>query len=210
MASLTLNQYELDSLYSVLNASIVDRARSALSSLLDEQISHEIKSTHKQISTMGDTEKLSGDLVLCSIFLRGEGDVRFGILYTIPEQDAKKIVAKLLCVEKLDLLDDVGKSALSEVGNIMSGSFFNAVSDTTGLRVELSIPYFAMTSGKTILEPHAAEFVKTDNDMITRVELYSKSSGINVHMLIIQDHDNARKLLNSKKHTSNTNAFQYS
>lgn len=198
MNSKTLNQYELESLYTILNANIVDRTRFSLSSLLDEQFKHEIKFTHKQISEIEMMKRLSNDLILCSIFLRGEGDIRLGILYTIPESDAFLIAAKLLCVDKVDSLDELGKSALSEVGNIMSGSFFNALSDHTGLKVELSTPNFAITSSKSFLEPHAAEFLNTPNDMITQVELKGRDSGVVVHMLIIQDHDNARKLLNKK------------
>jgi len=198
MSSKILNQCELDSLYTILNAHIVDRTRFSLSSLLDEQFKHEIKSTHKQISEIEMMKRLSNDLILCSIFLRGEGDIRLGMLYSIPESDALRIAAKLLCVDKVDSLDELGKSALSEVGNIMSGSFFNALSDHTGLKVELSTPDFAITSSKFILEPHAAEFLNTTNDMITQVELQGRESGVVVHMLIIQDHDNARKLLNKK------------
>ncbi len=198
MSSKILNQYELDSLHYVLNANIVDRARFSLSSLLDEQFKHEIKSIHEEISEIDVIKKLSNDLILCSVFLRGQGDIRIGILYSIQDLDARRITAKLLCVDKIDSLDELGKSALSEVGNIMSGSFFNALSDHTGLKVELSTPDFAITSSRSILEPHAAEFLNAPNDMITQVELEGKESGIVVHMLIIQDHDNARKLLNKK------------
>ena len=198
MSSKILNQYELDFLYYVLNSHIVDRTRFSLSTLLDEQFKHEIKSTHKQISEIKMMQKLTNDLILCSIFLRGEGEIRIGILYSIPECDALRIAAKLLCLDKIDSLDELGKSALSEVGNIMSGSFFNALSDHTGLKIELSTPDFAITSSKSILEPHASEFLSTPNDMVTQVELNGKDSGVVVHMLIIQDHDNARKLLNKK------------
>jgi chemotaxis protein CheC len=198
MSSEILNKYELDFLHYVLNSHIVDRTRFSLSSLLDEQFKHEIKSVHKQISEIEIMQKLRNDLILCSVFLRGEGEIRIGILYSIPEYDALRITAKLLCLDKIDSLDELGKSALSEVGNIMSGSFFNALSDHTGLKVELSTPDFAITSSTSILEPHASEFLNTQNDMVTQVELKGKDSGVVVHMLIIQDHDNARKLLNKK------------
>jgi chemotaxis protein CheC len=199
MNSQALTTYELNSLYSILNAEIVERARSALSSLLGEQINHNIKSTHIQISEIENNKKFSNDLILYSIFLSGKGDVRLGILFTLREPDARKIAANLLCVEKIEILDDMGKSALSEVGNIISGSFFNAVSDVTGLKVELSTPSFATVSGKTILRPHASDFIQADEDMVTQVELSGQSSGIIVQMLIIQDSDTARKLLNTKK-----------
>lgn len=198
MSSEILNQFELDSLHHVLDARIVDRTSFSLSSLLNEQFKHKIKSTHKQISEIDIMKRLSNDLILCSVFLRGEGDIRIGILYTMPDIDAKRIAAKLLCVDKIESLDELGKSAISEVGNIMTGSFFNALSDHTGLKIELSTPDFAITSSGSILEPHAAEFLNTPNDMVTQVELEGDESGIVVHMLIIQDHDNARKLLNTK------------
>jgi chemotaxis protein CheC len=182
---------------------MVDRASSTLSSILGEQIKHVIKSTHKQISNMENGKRFSNDVIVYSIFLKGEGDVRFGILYVIPERDSRQIASKLLCVEKMDLLDDVAKSALSEVGNIISGSFFNAVSDITGLRIDLSTPFFATTSGQTIFEPHAEEFLCRDNDVITQIEFSSTCSSVTVHMLVIQDPDNARKLLNPKKCSHN-------
>lgn len=199
MSSKILNQCELESLYDVLNSHVVDRARFSLSLLLDEQFGHEIKSTHMQISSIDLIQKLSVDLILCSVFLRGEGDIRLGILYSIPESDARLIVAKLLGVEKIDLLDDIGKSAISEVGNIMSGSFFNALSDHTGLKIELSTPDFAITSRDSILGPHASKFLNSPDDMITQIKLEGKESRIAVYMLIIQDHDSARKLLHKKR-----------
>ena len=198
MNSKILNQDELKILYDVLNAHVVDRARFSLSLLLDEQFRHEIKSTHMHISSIDLREKLSVDHIFYSVFLTGEGDIRLGILYSIPEPDARKIAAKLLGLEQIDLLDDIGKSAISEVGNIMSGSFFNALSDHTGLKVELSTPAFAIISNGSILEPHASEFLNSPDDMLTQIKLEGKESRIVVHMLIIQDHNNARKLLYKK------------
>ncbi|MGB9003626.1 MAG: chemotaxis protein CheC [Nitrosotalea sp.] len=195
----TLNQTELCSLENVLSSYITQKTSSALSSLLGESVSHTIKKTHTETSKIGDLKDFVKEIVLCSVFLHGGGDVRLGILYSIPEIDAKQIAAKLLCTEKIDSLDDLGKSALSEVGNIMSGSFFNALSDHTGLKVDLSTPDFAMTSVSSLLEPHASEFLCEVNDIMTEIELTGVKSNVHVHMLIIQDHDNARKLLNAKR-----------
>ncbi len=194
----TLNCAELGSLENVLNSYIAQKTSVALSSLLGESVTHTIKKTHTKISEIGDLNLIE-DIVLCSVFLHGGGDIRLGILYSIHEPDAKQIAARLLCMEKIDLLDDLGKSAISEVGNIMSGSFFNALSDHTGLKVDLSTPGFAMTSISSLLEPHASGFLCSVRDMATEVELTGVNSNICVHMLIIQDHDNARKLLNVKR-----------
>ena len=199
MSTRTLNQMELCSLENVLSSYITQKTSCALSSLLGESVSHTIKKTHTEISKIVDLKDFVKEIVLCSVFLHGGGDIRLGILYSIPEIDAKQIAAKLLCAEKIDSLDDLGKSAISEVGNIMSGSFFNALSDHTGLKVDLSTPDFAMTSISELLEPHASGFLCKINDIITEIELMGVISNVRVHMLIIQDHDNARKLLNARR-----------
>ncbi|MFZ1076735.1 MAG: chemotaxis protein CheC [Nitrosotalea sp.] len=199
MTTKTLNPTELYSLENVLSSYITQKTSSALSSLLGESTVHTIKKTHTETSKIGDLKDFVNEIVLCSVFLHGGGDVRVGILYSISEIDAKKIAAKLLCTEKVDSLDDLGKSAISEVGNIMSGSFFNALSDHTGLKVDLSTPDFAMTSISSLLEPHASGFLCEINDIVTEIELIGVESNVCVHMLVIQDHDNARKLLNTKR-----------
>ncbi len=199
MATKTLNQTELCSLENVLSTYITQKTSVALSSLLNESVDHTIKKTHTEISDINCLKNFVNEIVLCSVFLYGGGDIRLGILYSIQENDAKQIAAKLMCLDKLDSLDDLGKSAISEVGNIMSGSFFNALSDHTGLKVDLSTPGFAMTSISSLLEPHASGFLCPFNDIATEVEFTGKDSSVHVHMLIIQDHDNARKLLNGKR-----------
>ncbi|MGI0101520.1 MAG: chemotaxis protein CheC [Nitrosotalea sp.] len=183
----------------MLSSYVAQKTSSALSSLLGESVTHIIKKTHTETSKIGELKDFIKEIVLCSVFLHGMGDVRLGLLYSIPEIDAKQIAAKLLCVEKIDSLDDLGKSAISEVGNIMSGSFFNALSDHTGLKVDLSTPDFAMTSISALLEPHASGFLCEINDIVTEIELTGVDSNVRVYMLIIQDHDNARKLLNVKR-----------
>ncbi|MDE2590196.1 MAG: chemotaxis protein CheC [Patescibacteria group bacterium] len=199
MTSTTLNQTELCSLENILSTYVTQKTSIALSSLLGESVSHHITKTHTEVSKIENLKNFANELVLCSVFLYGGGDIRLGILYSIPEDDAKQIAAKLLCMEKVDSLDDLGKSAISEVGNIMSGSFFNALYDHTGLKVDLSTPDFAMTSISALLEPHASGFLCPIRDILTEIELIGANSGLRVHMLIIQDHDNARKLLNSKR-----------
>ena len=198
MIDKNLSQTELYSLENVLSSYIAQKTSVALSSLLGESVEHVIKKTHTEISKVDGLENFK-EIALCSVFLHGGGDIRLGILYSIPENDAKQIAAKLMCLEKIDSLDDLGKSAISEVGNIMTGSFFNALSDHTGLKVDLSTPGFAMTSISSLLGPHAKGFLCPSSDIATEVEFTGANSTVHIHMLIIQNHDNARKLLNGKR-----------
>ena len=199
MANTALDQKELGSLENILSSYIAKKTSVALSTLLGEPVEHNIKKTHTEAPTFEDFAIFRNDLALCSVFLHGGGDICLGILYSIPESDAKQIAAKLLCLEMVDSLDDLGKSAISEVGNIMSGSFFNALSDHTGLKVDLSTPGFAMAPVSALLGPLASKFILSANDIMTEVEFTGRNSAVHVHMLIIQDRENARKLLNPKR-----------
>jgi chemotaxis protein CheC len=144
---------------------------------------------------------------MCGVRINGKGDTHIEICYTIKLKHAKKIAAKLLDEKNISEIDEMGTSAIQEVANIMTGSFFNAIAHGTGFRVELSTPDF----NKGELEPLVNTSVKdlslpVDSTVIADVQLCGKNSGIKIHMIIMQDPDNAKKLLdfnNKSKKTIN-------
>lgn len=190
-----LTESDIFNLHSIMNSYITKKTSVALSSLIGEPIKHHMQILFTQPSDLQKMIQSVDELVLCSIFLKGEGEVRLGILYTINEGDAKKIASKLLCMDKMDCLTELGISAISEVSNIMSGSFFNALSENTGYEIELSTPGFALTTLENLLQPHAAQFVNPSDSVISRVEFEGEHSKAKFHMLIIQDPHDAKKLL---------------
>lgn len=190
-----LTESDMANLHSIINSYITKKTSVALSSLISEPIKHYIQVLFTQPSELQKMTQSADELVLCSIFLKGEGEVRLGILYTINEDDAKKIASKLLCMDKMDSLTELGISAISEVSNIMSGSFFNALSENTGYEIELSTPGFALTTLENLLQPHAVQFVNPTDSVISRVEFEGEHSKAKFHMLIIQDPHDAKKLL---------------
>jgi len=190
-----LTKSDIANLHSVIDSYITKKTSIALSSLIGEPIKHHVQGLFLQPSELQKMTQSTGELVLCSIFLKGEGEVRLGILYTINEDDAKKIASKLLCMNKMDSLTELGISAISEVSNIMSGSFFNALSENTGYEIELSTPGFTLTTLETLLQSQAVQFVNPTDSVISSVELEGENSKVKFHMLIIQDPHDAKKLL---------------
>lgn len=195
MAYAQLTQDELRKLHDVLDSFITKKTSIALSSLLGEPIKHNVIVNNQHIKEIDRKHEGANDILLCSVFLKGEGDVRIGILYTVNEDHAKKIAAKLLCQDKVECLNDLEKSSISEVGNIMSGSFFNALSDHTGMTIDLGTPGFATTSGKDLLHPHAENFITPTDDVSSHIQLEGANSGIKLNMFIMQNSENAKKLL---------------
>jgi chemotaxis protein CheC len=109
---------------------------------------------------------------------------------------AKKIAAKLLCQSDICEIDEMSASAIQEVANIMTGSFFNALSQGTGFRVDLSTPNFANDEFHLLIDNSARDVIDATNyAVVADVELIGKTSGTKLHMIIMQNPDNARKLL---------------
>ena len=97
----------------------------------------------------------------------------------------------------------MGTSAIQEVANILTGSFFNAMASGTGFRVDLSTPDFAQGELAPIIRVVAKDVTNTvDSVVVTDTELTGEKSGIKIHMLIMQDPENARKLLSKNSKTT--------
>lgn len=144
---------------------------------------------------------------MCAVRLNGKGDTHIEILYTIKEKYARKIAAKLLCQDEICQIDEMGASAIQEVANIMTGSFFNALSNGTGFRVDLSTPDYKNDELHSLIDVSVKDVINPSDDaVIADVELVGEASGAKLHMIIMQTPTDARKLLaNHKSDAENQN-----
>ncbi|MGQ0772430.1 MAG: chemotaxis protein CheC [Nitrososphaerota archaeon] len=201
---LSLSSQEAQSLTKIFDQYITSKTAGALSTLLSEPIDHNV-----QIFCMANIQNIRLDpdeINMCAVRLNGKGDTHIEILYTIQQKHARKIAAKLLCVNDICEIDEMGASAIQEVANIMTGSFFNALSNGTGFRVDLSTPNYANAEFQSLIDVSLKDVVKqVEYAVIADVELTGKSTGAKLHMIIMQNSDDARKLLLNHSDKSNTN-----
>lgn len=190
----SLSSEESRRLTSIFDQYITSKTSVALSTLLSEPIEHQI-----QIFCIANINNIRLDpdeIKMCAVRLNGKGDTHIEILYTIQQKHAKKMAAKLLCVNDICEIDEMGASAIQEVANIMTGSFFNALSNGTGFRVDLSTPNFTNDEFHSLIGTSVRDVVNpVEYAVIADVELIAKSSGTKLHMIIMQNPNDARKLL---------------
>lgn len=200
----TLKPEEIQNLTEVINQYIASQTSSALSKLLSEPVKYNVMILNKDFFNFGNIQFPSDEIQMCAVRLTGKGDTHIEVCYAIKLEHAKKIAAKLLCEDETNEISELGSSAIQEVANIMTGSFFNAISSGTGFRVELSTPNYQQGNLKTFLNGSAKDILKpTSSTIITDAELIGSKSGIRIHMLIMQNAKNVRKLLNQIKSTRN-------
>ncbi len=200
MKSVTkLNSQEIQKLTRIIDEYIASQTSAALSVLFSEQISHKIEVLEKGITSIREIKVPKDEIMMCGVRLNGKGDTHIEICYTIKLKHAKKIATKLL-EEDVSEIDEMGASAIQEVANIITGSFFNAIAHGTGFKVELSTPDFNKDELEPLIHTSAKDLHHpVDSTVIADVELSGKDSGIKIHMIIMQDPDNAKKIIEYNK-----------
>lgn len=191
-----LNRQEIEKLTRIINQYIASQTSTALSKLLSEQVKYNVMILDKEFFNINNIKLAPDEIKMCAVKLSGKGDTHIEICYAIKLKYAKMIAAKLLGKETLEEIDEMGTSAIQEVANIMTGSFFNAMSSGTGFRVELSIPDYSQGDLASVVNDSARNVMTMNfSPVIADAELVGEKSGIRIHMLIMQNADNARKLL---------------
>jgi len=197
-----LEDTEIQKLIGTINEYVTKKTCGALSTLLDEPIEHKLSIVDNDVRCGEDGCCKPDNIKMCSVRLNGKGDLHIELLYTVKLDHGIQIASKLLGTEVHEI-DEMGTSALQEVANILTGSFFNALSENTGFRVDLSTPVFKEGALQDLLSDPVCEIMNPTNDaIITDVTLCGKNSGIEIHMIIIERSEHARKLISGKNGTS--------
>ena len=197
MEVLKTEQIDLKKLRDIIGTYIGTKTASSLSMILGEPVTHRIR----RILEIGSSELEAiipaFDIIpMCSVYMKGDGDIRLILLFFLPSSMARKFAAKLLGVKTMKKLSSLGRSSISEAGNMLAGSFFNALSDGTGFRVDQSVPGFATNTFKAILEAPTIEMaIETDSVIVAEAELHGVDSDLKVDILILLSPQEAKKLL---------------
>jgi len=202
MPNVVLNEYEIKKFTDIINYYIGKKTAGAFSTMLNERVEYTIQVFYDKINPVKDIFPPSNEIILCTTYLTGDGDIHFKILYTLTELDAKKLAGILLCKDTIIELDELSGSSIKELGNIMTGSFFNSVCDGTEFKIDLSIPYFIIGTSDIALKP-AKDLLKNKNDLvIADVPLKAQNSELNLRMIIIIEPEDVKKLLTSYEFVS--------
>lgn len=130
---------ELDALREVGNIGIGNSA-TALSKLLNKKIDI----TFPKVNLIRYEELFESDCESCvyAVVTRVLGEAPGNMLFIIEEQSLINIVGSL-CGSYNDEINELGISVLGEIGNIISGTYINAIASLTNLQLSLSVPAIA-------------------------------------------------------------------
>ncbi len=96
------------------------------------------------------------------------GDISGMMLYVLQHSCASKMTSTIFGTEIEDIanMNDMERSFISEVGNIMSASYINAIASLTGLTIDISVPQMCVDMVGAILSVPAVQFAQIGNKVL--------------------------------------------
>jgi len=172
-------------------------AATALSQLLNKKI--DMKVPQVRIISFDEMMDLLGgsDNVVAGVFLRVEGDAPGSMFFILPIKGAEAYIHQLVGDHSITLSDppynELGLSALQELGNILSGSYLSALSDLTKLDLYPTVPALAIDMVGAIISYGLIELSQVSDYAIvidtTIHEDDKKSDSLNGHFFLLPDPD---------------------
>ncbi|WP_416150928.1 chemotaxis protein CheC [Salipaludibacillus sp. HK11] len=178
-------------------------AATALSQMLNKTIDMKVPAV-KVVPFNEISDSVGGEeAVVAAVFLRIEGDAPGNMFFMLPVDEANELISQLIGNPSLNLKDDpideMGASALSEVGNILAGSYLSALSDFTKMNLQPTPPAIAVDMTMALLSVGLVELSEAgDYAIVIDTEINEKDKDNSIqskgHFFLLPDPDSLDKI----------------
>lgn len=193
-----LNNMHLDVLREIGNIG-AGNAATALAKMIDKKIDMEVPAT--KLLDYKDVAGILGgeESVVAGIYFDVSGDINGNIMFLLDVGSSKILTGMLMGKQDFsNELDEMDRSALQEVGNILSGSYISSLSALTGLKLVLSVPSLCIDMAGAILSVPAIQFgYVSDKVLMIETKLKDDANLVKANFFLIPDTETFSTLLNS-------------
>lgn len=186
-----LSNMELDALKEIGNIGS-GNAATALAQMLDAKIDMTVPRV--SVLDFEDVPDLIGgaDQPVVGIYLSARGSAPANILFILAIEKACLLIDMLTGKKAgnttVNDLDEMGVSALMELGNIISASYLNALSSFTSLDFRPSVPALGMDMAAAILDAILAQFgAVADHILVLETEFKKSGQDIIGHFFLLPE-----------------------
>jgi chemotaxis protein CheC len=112
------------------------------------------------------------DTVAIGMMVQLTDDLVGKVIYIIQHAFASTMTGMLFGapIEDLTTMDEMASSFISEVGNIMTASYVNAIASLTGMKIDISVPEMTVDMIGAILSVPAVEFAMTGANRVLFID----------------------------------------
>ena len=141
----------------------------------------------------------SEETVLVGILLGLEGDISGMMMFLLQEKSAHNLVNILVGnpPEKEDAFNEMEFSALSEIGNIIAGSYLSALAGLTNLTIVASVPSMTIDMAGALLSVPAIEYGKIGDKVLLIQTQFGEDDLVNGYFVLVPELESYDKILSS-------------
>lgn len=172
-------------------------AMTALSQMLQCKVDMKVPQVRLlDFSAVG--EMMGGEeQIMVGVFLGVEGDITGSMMFMVEEESARHLIQKITMgmLPGGTEFEEMGLSAMKEVGNIITGAYLNSLSTLTNLKIFPTPPALTVDMAGAILSVPAIQFgIFGDKILLIQSQFYDEIQ-LDGYFILIPDIESYAKIL---------------
>lgn len=174
-------------------------AMTALSQMLQCKVDMKVPQVKLlEFSEVGDM--MGGEeQIMVGVFLGVDGDITGSMMFMVEEESARHLIQKITMgmLPPGSEFEEMGLSAMKEVGNIITGAYLNSLSTLTNLTIIPTPPALTVDMAGAILSVPAIQFgIFGDNILLIQSQFYDEIE-LDGYFILIPDLESYAKILSA-------------
>ncbi|MCM1057587.1 MAG: chemotaxis protein CheC [Firmicutes bacterium] len=174
-------------------------AMTALSQMLQCKVDMKVPQVRLlEFSEVG--EMMGGEeLIMVGVFLGVEGDITGSMMFMVEEHTARHLIQKITMgmLPEGHEFEEMGLSAMKEVGNIITGAYLNSLSTLTNLKIFPTPPALTVDMAGAILSVPAIQFGIFGDKILLIQSQFHDEIQLDGYFILIPDMESYAKILTS-------------
>ncbi len=172
-------------------------AMTALAQMLQSKV--DMRVPQVRLLEFSEVGELMGgeEQIMAGVLLGVEGDITGSMMFMVEESSARHLIQKItmgMLPEGAEF-EEMGLSAMKELGNIITGAYLNALSTLTNLKIFPTPPALTVDMAGAILSVPAIQFgVYGDNILLIQSQFYDEVE-LDGYFILIPDMESYSKIL---------------
>lgn len=172
-------------------------AMTALSQMLQCKVDMKVPQVRLlEFSEVGDM--MGGEeQIMVGVFLGVDGDITGSMMFMVVEESARHLIQKITMgmLPPGSEFEEMGLSAMKEIGNIITGAYLNSLSTLTGLKIIPTPPALTVDMAGAILSVPAIQFgIFGDNILLIQSQFYDEIE-LDGYFILIPDLESYARIL---------------
>lgn len=172
-------------------------AITALSQMLQCKVDMQVPQVRLlEFSEVG--EMIGGEeQIMAGVFLGVKGDITGSMMFMVEEESARHLIAKMTMgmLPPGSEFEEMGLSAMKELGNIITGAYLNSLSTMTNLSISPTPPALTVDMAGAILSVPAIQFGVYGDKILLIQSQFNDDVQLGGYFIMIPDLESYAKIL---------------